>query len=118
MIQISVVIFNEKEEVLICQLKDINLWEFPRGLLGSGENLGACVTRFCKQDLNIEVEIGDLLEIYFHEYSREKKAHVIVTGQILNGVPIKRFHSKIIWSNANELIVLANPKSPKADGIA
>jgi 8-oxo-dGTP diphosphatase len=45
------------------------LWEFPGGKREPGEPLEACLKRELREELGIEVMVGELLESLTHEYS-------------------------------------------------
>ena len=45
------------------------LWEFPGGKREPGEAFDACLKRELREELGIEVVVGDLLENLTHEYS-------------------------------------------------
>jgi mutator protein MutT len=44
------------------------LWEFPGGKRDPGESAEACLKRELREELGIEVEVGELLETITHEY--------------------------------------------------
>ena len=44
------------------------LWEFPGGKREPGETLQECLRRELREELGIEVEVGELLDFVTHEY--------------------------------------------------
>jgi len=51
------------------------LWEFPGGKREPGESFEACLRRELKEELGIEVVVGELLETITHDYP-EKRVHL------------------------------------------
>ena len=51
------------------------LWEFPGGKRERDETFEECLRRELKEELGIEVEVGDLVESITHDYS-EKTVHL------------------------------------------
>ena len=44
------------------------LWEFPGGKREAGESFADCLVRELREELGIEVEVGELIETIEHEY--------------------------------------------------
>ena len=69
----AAVVVNRKGEVLIAQRRDKDmlggLWEFPGGKQETGETIQQCIARELKEELGINVEIGDFLVTVKHAYS-------------------------------------------------
>jgi mutator protein MutT len=51
------------------------LWEFPGGKREPGETFEACLARELREELGIEVEVGELVESLTHAYP-EKTVHL------------------------------------------
>lgn len=51
------------------------LWEFPGGKRELGETFEACLARELREELGIEVEVGELVESLTHQYA-EKTVHL------------------------------------------
>ncbi len=45
------------------------LWEFPGGKCGAGESLTACLRREIREELGIEIEVGEPLPVVRHAYT-------------------------------------------------
>jgi len=50
------------------------LWEFPGGKRESGETFEECLARELREELGIEVEVGELLESLTHTYPEKTVA--------------------------------------------
>jgi len=51
------------------------LWEFPGGKRKAGETFQACLGRELREELGIEVEVGELVESLTHQYP-ERRVHL------------------------------------------
>ncbi len=69
----AAVVENRKGEVLIAQRRNEDmlggLWEFPGGKQESGETIQQCIVRELKEELGINIEVGDFLVTVKHAYS-------------------------------------------------
>lgn len=69
----AAVVTNRKGEVLIAQRRDKDmlggLWEFPGGKQEAGETIQQCIVRELKEELGINIEVGDYLTMVKHAYS-------------------------------------------------
>ncbi len=67
------VIWNEEGKVLLAQRPAEGLlgglWEFPGGKVEPGETLEACLKRELREELDIEVEVGEPVAVVSHAYS-------------------------------------------------
>jgi len=64
---------NRKGEVLIAQRREKDmlggLWEFPGGKQETGETIQQCIARELKEELGLNIEVGDFLITVKHAYS-------------------------------------------------
>lgn len=69
-------IWNERGELLIAQrpLDGLlgGLWEFPGGKREAGETLEACLQRELREELGIEVQVGELFTVVRHAFTHFK----------------------------------------------
>ncbi len=69
----AAVVTNRKGEVLIAQRRNEDmlggLWEFPGGKQETGETIQQCIVRELKEELGVNIEVGDFLVTVRHAYS-------------------------------------------------
>jgi len=69
----AAVVTNHRGEVLIAQRREKDmlggLWEFPGGKQETGETIQQCIVRELKEELGINIEVGDFLVTVKHAYS-------------------------------------------------
>lgn len=90
------------------------LWEFPGGKLEKGETLAECVRREMREELDIDVEVGDMLISVKHAYTHFKiTLHCFECKH--TGGELKLIHAADAkWVRPHEL---ANYAFPKADRV-
>lgn len=51
--------------------KELNIykWEFPGGKLEENEGLKDCLKREIKEELNLDINVGEIFEVVYHRYS-------------------------------------------------
>ncbi len=69
----AAIVSNRKGEVLIAQRRNEDmlggLWEFPGGKQETGETIQQCIARELKEELGVNIEVGDFLVTVKHAYS-------------------------------------------------
>jgi len=82
---------NRKGEVLIAQRKQNDmlggLWEFPGGKQEPGETIEECIARELKEELGINVEVGDFFMTVKHAYSHFTMTMHVYRTKIISGRP-------------------------------
>ena len=88
------------------------LWEFPGGKLESGESFSQCLIRELREELGIEVRVGDEIEDITHSYP-EKTVHLkFFTCELLKGEAQPLHCHALAWITRDEL---PNYEFPAAD---
>jgi A/G-specific adenine glycosylase len=79
------------------------MWEFPGGKQEQGETLPACLQREIKEELGIQIQVGDAFGIYEHAYTHFRVTLHAFLCQILNGIPQALEASEIRWVYPHQL---------------
>jgi 8-oxo-dGTP diphosphatase len=88
------------------------LWEFPGGKREAGESFEECLIREIREELGIEISVGELFEEIFHTYA-EKSVHLkFFLCHLVTGQPRPLGCAAISWIGKSEL---ADYKFPAAD---
>lgn len=87
--RVSVIVVNEKEEILLVQHKKSNrlYWVLPGGRIEYGEDFAACAVRELKEETNLDIKFGKV--VFLSEaIAPDKSRHIIniyATGEVLGG---------------------------------
>jgi len=68
---VTAAVIRQGDKVLVAQRQHGHLagkWEFPGGKLEPGESPEACLAREIKEELNLEVRVGDIFAAVYHRY--------------------------------------------------
>jgi mutator protein MutT len=88
------------------------LWEFPGGKRQPGEDLEDCLRRELREELGIEVEVGDLVASILHRYPDKTVDLKFFRCRWLWPEPLKLGCPDFRWVGAEEL---GNFEFPAAD---
>lgn len=103
----------EKKKVLVAQRKEGVLrgllWEFPGGKVREGEDPRDALRRELKEELDIDVEAGRILEVVFHSYPEYPILLLTYHCHIKKGVPKPIGCQGLRWVGFEELNRLAMP---------
>ena len=83
-------------------------WEFPGGKCEPGETLHACLRRELREELSVDVTVGDVLLTTTHDYpERRVELHFVRCG--LDGEPAPQLGQEMRWTPREELNALEFP---------
>ena len=97
----------EGNRFLICQ-RPANksrafLWEFVGGKVEPGETKEQALIRECKEELNIQIAVGDVFMDVVHEYPDICIHLTLFHSKILEGEPCKIEHNDMKWIMPSEI---------------
>lgn len=75
------------------------LWEFPGGKIEAGESIKECIKREVKEELDIEIEVGNRLTSITHDYQTFRVTLYVHDCQYLSGEPQPLECEEIHWVN-------------------
>ena len=89
-IEVSAALIFHQSRLLITQRNEGShlggLWEFPGGKREAGETFEECLVREIREELDVEISVGELFEEVRHDYP-EKSVHLkfflckLITGE-------------------------------------
>lgn len=95
------VISNDRGKILIDRRKEQGemggLWEFPGGKIEAGETIEECIKREVKEELDIEIMVGDRLTTITHAYKTFKVTLHVHKCYYLSGIPQTLECEEIQW---------------------
>ncbi len=101
------VVLNAAGEVLIDQRLEEGLlgglWEFPGGKQEPGEAIELCIARELREELAIEVRVGEELICVDHAYSHKKLRFVVHLCTWLSGDPQPLASQQVRWVRPSDL---------------
>jgi len=112
------VIWNRAGQVLIDRRPPTGLlgglWEFPGGKIEPGETVQACIQREIREELGIEISVGEHLIDIDHAYSHFKVTLQVYYCRHLSGTPQPLGCEAIRWVLPQELDQFPFPKANTA----
>lgn len=79
------------------------LWEFVGGKVEPGESQQEALTRECKEELAVQVSVGDVFMEVVHEYPDITVRLTLFHAAITTGIPQKLEHQDIRWILPSEI---------------
>ena len=104
---VAAIIENEENEIL-CALRSPemsipNMWEFPGGKVEEGEDLYSAIEREIAEELDCKVTANDIFNENTHEYDTFIITLISIKCTLVEGTPISKEHSKLIWLKRENL---------------
>lgn len=101
------VIWNDQEQILIDQRRQEGLlgglWEFPGGKIEPGETVEECIQREIKEEIGIEITVGEQLISIDHAYSHFKVTLMVHHCQYVSGEPQAIECEQVRWVSLEKL---------------
>jgi 8-oxo-dGTP diphosphatase len=79
------------------------LWEFPGGKREPGESFEACLAREIREELGVEISVGELFEEIVHAYPGKSVRLKFFSCTLLAGEPLPLDCAAVRWIARNEL---------------
>lgn len=116
-IRVTAAILEKDGKILIAKRKTgdklfAGLWEFPGGKVEEGETPEECMARELKEELEIEVEVGELITSNKHKYPHGIFELLAYRVKHVSGEMVLNDHEEIKWVTADEM---SNYEFPPAD---
>lgn len=109
------VIWNDRGEILIDRRPQKGLlgglWEFPGGKIEPGETVVACIQREIREELAIEIEVGEPLITIDHAYTHFKVTLNVHHCRYLSGEPQPLGCDEVRWVTLEEIDQYPFPKA-------
>ena len=117
LIRVTAAILEKNGKTLIAKRKTgdelfAGLWEFPGGKVEEGETPEECMARELKEELDIEVEVGELITSNKHKYPHGIFELLAYRVKHVSGEMVLNDHEEIKWVTADEM---SNFEFPPAD---
>ena len=107
MTEVVAALIWQGEQFMICQRPahkgNALLWEFVGGKVEPGETKEQALVRECREELAIEVSVGDEFMDVVHEYPDITVHLTLFHAAIKEGVPQKLEHNDIQWITSSEI---------------
>jgi 8-oxo-dGTP diphosphatase len=101
------VIWNQTGQILIDRRKVGGtmggLWEFPGGKIEPGETVEQCIVREIREELAIEIAVGEQLISIDHPYPTFHLTLTVHHCQHISGIPQPIESEEIRWVNVTDL---------------
>jgi A/G-specific adenine glycosylase len=79
------------------------MWEFPGGKVEKGESLKSCLAREIREELGVEIRIGEEIGIYKHAYTHFRITLHAFATELTDGKPRAVEVAGLVWVLPNEL---------------
>ncbi len=104
---VTAAVIQKNGTVLLCQ-RPLNgllggLWEFPGGKTMNGEDLTTCLQREIREELDVEIEVGEPLGVYRHAFTHFRVTLHAFRCQLKTGEPRPVEANDLRWVAASGL---------------
>jgi mutator protein MutT len=85
------------------------LWEFPGGKREPGETFEQCLVREIREELGVEISVGELFEEIHHTYPEKSVRLKFFTCRLMSGEPRPLDCAAVKWIDRTQLAAHAFP---------
>lgn len=107
MVEVVAALIWAQDKFLICQRPAHKarglLWEFVGGKVEQGESKGQALVRECREELAVEIEVGEVFAEVMHTYPDICVRLTLFHARIVDGEPKKLEHEDIKWIRPAEI---------------
>ncbi len=107
MTDVVAALFHDQNKFMICQRPATKaralLWEFVGGKVEKGETPQAALERECREELDVQIEVGSLFCEVTHEYPDITIRLCVYHARIVQGPPKLLEHADLRWITPNEI---------------
>ena len=79
------------------------LWEFVGGKTEPGETKEQALVRECREELDVEIQVGDVFLEVTHEYTDLTVHLTLFHASIVRGIPQRLEHQDLRWITPQEI---------------
>jgi len=112
-IEVSAALIFRGDKLLITQRHAHShlggLWEFPGGKREPGETFEQCLVREIREELGVEISVGELFEEIVHDYPEKSVRLKFFICRLLSGEPQPLDCAAVKWVEKSELATHAFP---------
>jgi 8-oxo-dGTP diphosphatase len=107
MVEVVAALIWDKGRFMICQRPAHKarglLWEFVGGKVEPGETKQQALIRECREELAVELSVGDVFMEVLHEYPDITVRLTLFHAGIVAGTPQKLEHNDIMWLHPRDI---------------
>ena len=104
---VAAAVIHQNGHVLVAQRPQGGLlggmWEFPGGKLKAGEDLAGCLRREIREELGVEIRVGDPFGVYRHAYTHFRVTLHAFQCALVSGEPEPLEHTALKWTSPRAL---------------
>lgn len=103
---VAALIMDDAGRALICRRPEHKarglLFEFPGGKVDPGESHQEALARECREELGVELEVGELYMKVVHPYPDLTVALSLYRARVLEGEPRLLEHVEFVWARPRD----------------
>lgn len=107
MIRVTAALIERDSKILIAQRNGEGnqalKWEFPGGKIDPGETPEQCLKRELKEELNLDIRVGELFDIINYDYPTWTIQLLVYRAEIIGGEIKRNVHRDIRWVSPSEI---------------